>query len=73
MLDCGREELLFHPLTRELVRMKWSVQSCVYLFALASFSLHDRIPQSSAATLLRFQAPTLPLPTARLYMRAAPN
>lgn len=23
MLGCGREELLFHPLTRELVRMKW--------------------------------------------------
>lgn len=23
MLDSGREELLFHPLTRELVRMKW--------------------------------------------------
>ena len=73
MLDCAREELLFHPLTRELVRMKWSVQSCVYLFTLASFSLHNCIPQSRAATLLRFQALTLPLATAREYMRAAPN
>ena len=25
MLDCGREDLLFHPLTREIVRLKWYV------------------------------------------------
>ena len=28
MLDWCREDLLFHPLTREMVRMKWYVQLC---------------------------------------------
>ena len=28
MLDWCREDLLFHPLTREMVRMKWYVQVC---------------------------------------------
>ncbi|KAL9957509.1 hypothetical protein ACROYT_G039148 [Oculina patagonica] len=48
MLECGREELLFHPLTRELVRMKWRrigltvffLGAILYAMFLAIFSLY---------------------------------